>query len=52
MKIIYACEQHIDDAMDDIVNEYETFPLVAECNNEKCQYCKEDSKYKIEANNS
>ena len=27
MEIIYACEEHIDQAMDEVINEKETFPV-------------------------
>lgn len=50
MKIIYSCEEHIDDAMDDIVDEYETFPVITECLNNTCEYCSKESKYEIQAN--
>ena len=29
--IKYVCEEHIDDIMDDLINEYETFPIMEEC---------------------
>lgn len=50
MKSVYSCEEHIEDAMDDLVDEFETFPIVKECTNEICKYCSKQSKYKIEVN--
>lgn len=50
MKEIFACEEHIEDAMDDLVDEFETFPVVNECTTEKCKYCSKESKYKVEIN--
>ncbi len=51
MKTIYSCEEHVDEAMDDLLDEFETFPVVYECTNEVCIYCSNKSKYKIEINN-
>ena len=45
--IRYACEEHMDEAMDDIINEEETFPVINECKNNKCSYCDKESKYEI-----
>ena len=30
MEFIYACEEHIDEAMDEVINEKETFPVINE----------------------
>ncbi|MBN2284846.1 MAG: CxxH/CxxC protein [Tissierellales bacterium] len=36
---IYACEEHIDMAMDDFVNDNEAAPEVLSYAGEKCNYC-------------
>lgn len=48
MNIKYACEEHIDEAMDEIINENETFPIINEAFDEKCSYCDKKSKYKLQ----
>lgn len=45
--IKYVCEEHIDDIMDDLINEYETFPIMEECGDKQCEYCKNRSKYLV-----
>ena len=45
--IKYACEDHIDEAMDDVINFEETFPVISECINNKCDYCEKQSKYEV-----
>ena len=47
MEIIYACEEHIDQAMDEVINEKETFPVMNEVNEKKCSYCNKEAKYEI-----
>lgn len=44
----YVCEEHIDDAMDDLINEFETFPLIEKDNSQQCSYCTKISIYKVE----
>lgn len=45
---IFACLNHIDQAIDDYVNSMETAPRIIETNdNEKCIYCDEKAIYKI-----
>lgn len=51
MKTIYACQEHIDEAMDDLVDEFETFPVINECKSETCNYCSNKSNYKVEPSN-
>ena len=45
--IKYACEEHMDEVMDDFINEYETFPIIEEHQGEKCTYCDKKSKYEV-----
>mgnify|MGYP002556362749 FL=1 len=47
MELIYACEEHIDEAMDEIINEKETFPVINEMTEKKCDYCDKKSKYEV-----
>lgn len=47
MKTKYACEEHIDEAMDDIINENETFPVINEVSNKQCSYCEKQCKYEV-----
>lgn len=47
METKYACEDHIDEAMDEVINENETFPIISEVNNKKCDYCDKKSKYEV-----
>lgn len=47
--IKYACEEHLDEAMDDIINEKETFPVIEKCNEGQCSYCTNKSEYVIKA---
>ena len=45
--IKYVCEEHIDDIMDDLINEYESFPIMEECEDKQCEYCNNRSKYLV-----
>lgn len=44
---IYACEDHIDLAMDEFINDNETFPELIDNTTEKCSFCDNNSKYEI-----
>ncbi len=49
-KIIYACKEHIDIALDDYVNEEEKAPqmkIVADLGNLKCSYCENKAEYEL-----
>jgi CxxH/CxxC protein (TIGR04129 family) len=48
-KIIYACEDHVEMALDDYINESETAPKLMKIQDEKqkCSYCREEAKYLI-----
>ena len=47
MESIYACEEHIDEAMDEVINEKETFPVINEVEEKKCSYCNTRAKYEV-----
>lgn len=49
-KEIYACKAHIDDAMDDLINYEETFPIMEKAKDMKCSYCSENAEYIIKVN--
>lgn len=48
---INACSEHIEEAMDDLINEEETFPIIEKYKEEKCAYCDNNAEYKIKSNN-
>ena len=48
--MIYSCAEHVDIAIDSVVNEYETFPILEQISEEKklsttCEYCKNNAIY-------
>ncbi|MFO1442258.1 CxxH/CxxC protein [Bacillus sp. Bva_UNVM-123] len=48
--MIYSCEEHIDIAIDTIVDEYETFPQLTKVTEEEklsttCEYCQNQAIY-------
>lgn len=44
---IYACDQHIEIALDDFVNKYEKAPEIFQVLNHKCSYCEKKATYEI-----
>lgn len=42
-----CCEQHVDAAIDDYINEYETFPNMDKAEDGKCDYCEDKAEYII-----
>ncbi|MYL34463.1 CxxH/CxxC protein [Pontibacillus yanchengensis] len=49
---LYVCQEHVDKAMDVVVDEYETFPRLEPVDEEKslstaCEYCGERSIYMV-----
>lgn len=50
--MIYCCEEHVDIALDTIVDEYETFPLLSKVKDEElsttCEYCENKAQYIVE----
>lgn len=48
-KIIYACKEHVEQAIDDYVNFCEAAPQLIKANEEqKCTYCHKGAEYKID----
>lgn len=48
--VIYCCEEHVELAMDVIINEKETYPILEKCNtihnlSTTCEYCEKPSVY-------
>lgn len=46
-KIIYACIEHVEIALDDYVNEIEDAPNMQKCEDKTCSYCNNSSAYKL-----
>lgn len=46
-KEIYACQEHVEMALDDFVDENEIFPNLDKDDNGKCHYCDKLSVYKV-----
>lgn len=51
IKMIYCCEEHVEIAIDTIVDEYETFPLLSKVDSEDlsttCEYCRNSAVYVV-----
>ncbi|MFB6466473.1 CxxH/CxxC protein [Cytobacillus sp. Hz8] len=50
--MIYCCEEHVEIALDTIVDEYETFPNLSKIPEEKelstaCEYCQNPAVYVV-----
>lgn len=49
--MIYACEEHVDLAIDTIVDEFETFPMLSKVEGEElstaCEYCQNTAVYVV-----
>ncbi|WP_102273378.1 CxxH/CxxC protein [Cytobacillus massiliigabonensis] len=48
--MIYSCEEHVDIAIDTVVDEYETFPQLSKVSKEQelsttCEYCRNNAVY-------
>ena len=47
--MIYCCEEHVDLAIDTVVDEFETFPLLSKVASEElstdCEYCRNSAVY-------
>lgn len=47
--LIYCCKEHVELAMDVIIDEYETFPVLMKAGDEQlsttCEYCQNDAEY-------
>ena len=48
-KTIYACEEHVDMAIDDYVNEFAEAPEVLKEEINKCHYCQLKAVYVIKS---
>lgn len=47
-KVIFACMEHVEQAIDDFVNFQEVAPLIIKLKEErKCTYCTKNAEYKI-----
>jgi CxxH/CxxC protein (TIGR04129 family) len=46
-RIIHACEEHVDMAIDDYVNEFEEAPEVLKDEVTQCHYCQHKAVYVI-----
>jgi CxxH/CxxC protein (TIGR04129 family) len=50
-KMIYCCEEHVDIALDTIVDEYETFPVLTKMDvdnlSTSCEYCQNPAVYMV-----
>jgi CxxH/CxxC protein (TIGR04129 family) len=49
LKMIYSCEEHVDIALDDIVDEFMTFPVLSKVDGDNlstsCEYCQNPATY-------
>lgn len=49
--MIHCCQEHVELALDVIVDEHEKFPLLEEIDEggqvPTCEYCEEQAKYKV-----
>ena len=49
--MIYSCEEHIDIALDDIVDKYQTYPVLSQISVDKqaetCEYCENQAVYMV-----
>ncbi len=50
-KMIYCCEEHVDIALDTIVDEYETYPVLTKIDvdnlSTSCEYCQNTAVYMV-----
>ena len=47
MEKLYACEEHMDEAMDEVIDGKETYPVINEITGYKCTYCEKEAKYEV-----
>jgi CxxH/CxxC protein (TIGR04129 family) len=49
--MIYCCEEHVELALDVVVDEYETFPVLMKIDvdnlSTSCEYCKNQAVYMV-----
>lgn len=50
-KMIYCCEEHVDQAIDQYINEYKTFPILEKIVKKDvsttCEYCRNLAVYMV-----
>jgi len=51
VKMIYSCEEHVEIALDEIVDEFETFPVLSKIDGDNlsthCEYCQNPATYVV-----
>lgn len=51
VQMIHCCEEHVELAIDTIVDEYETFPILSKVESEDlstgCEYCQNNAIYVV-----
>lgn len=49
VKMIYSCEEHVEIALDEIVDEFMTFPVLSKIDGDNlstnCEYCQNQATY-------
>ncbi|MFK2826584.1 CxxH/CxxC protein [Bacillus sp. B190/17] len=47
--MIYCCQEHVELALDIVVDEYETAPVIEKVEEEKktCEYCQNEAEYVV-----
>ncbi|HLO11816.1 MAG TPA: CxxH/CxxC protein [Pseudoneobacillus sp.] len=49
--MIYCCDEHVDVALDTVVDEYETFPVLTKIDvdnlSTSCEYCQNTAVYMV-----
>ncbi|MEH7546765.1 CxxH/CxxC protein [Neobacillus vireti] len=49
--MIYSCEEHVDIALDDIVDKYQTYPVLSQVSVDNptasCEYCEKRAVYMV-----
>ena len=49
--MIYSCEEHVDIALDDIVDQYQTYPVLSQVpvdnSSTTCEYCEKRAVYMV-----
>lgn len=46
-KIKFSCEEHVDIAIDDLIYDTESFPIMETTEGHKCEYCDKIAKYEL-----
>ena len=45
---VLACQEHIDEALDEFLLVNETFPIMNKASEGKCKYCDKKAEYSLE----